>query len=214
MNNYDLFTFRERLYTIYYDMLVYNIKSMKTSAGNIKKGDFTAFDSDIYQVIKIEHNFRGRGQANLKFKLKGLKTGNTIEKTYGPDNSVEWIDVDTVEVHYLYQNAGILTFMNNQTYEQYELKAEVIGDFAKYLKEGQSIYILLHDGQALSIRPPHTVKLKVIEAHDAVKGDTASGAKKIVKLETGVTISVPLFIKKGDIISVNPETGEYLERTS
>ena len=106
------------------------------------------------------------------------------------------------------------TFMNNQTYEQYELKAEVIGDFAKYLKEGQSIYILLHDGQALSIRPPHTVKLKVIEAHDAVKGDTASGAKKIVKLETGVTISVPLFIKKGDIISVNPETGEYLERTS
>ena len=185
---------------------------MKTTAGSLEKGEFVELNGDPFQITKIDHNFRGRGQANLKIKLKNVQSGNTVEKTYGPSNTVERIDVDAIEMQFLYKDNANLTFMNEQTYEQYEISTESVGDLGNYFKEGQAVYILVLDGKALSVRPPNTVRLEVIEAHDAVRGYTAAGAKKMVTLETGVKVNVPLFIKKGEVIVINPETGEYMER--
>lgn len=185
---------------------------MKTSAGNLTKGSFVEHNNDIYQVQKIEHNFRGRGSANLKIKLKGVSGGNTLEQTYKPDNAVEQVQVESILMQYLFGDGDTVTFMNEQTFDQLEAPARMIEDFANYIKEGQKMYVILHDGRVLAIRPPQTVRLEVIQADEAVKGDTATGAKKSVTVETGADVLVPLFIKKGDTISINPETGEYLER--
>jgi elongation factor P len=104
--------------------------------------------------------------------------------------------------------------MNEQTYEQVELPAQMVEDFAPYMKEGQQVYVMLHDGKPLAIRPPASVRLEVVEAEDAVKGDTATNAKKPVKVESGATVNVPIFIKKGDMIVINPEDGSYIERSN
>ncbi len=185
---------------------------MKTTAGATSKGDFIELNGHIFQIQNIEHNFRGRGSANLRLKLKNLSTGNTVEETFKPDNTLESVSVDAVEVHFLFKDNLNLTFMNPRTYEQFELNAQAVGNFINYLKEGQSIYAFMNNGTCLAIRPPNSVVLKVTEAEDAVKGNTASGARKIVTLETGAKVNVPLFIKKGESIVINPETGEYIER--
>ena len=187
---------------------------MRVSASDLQKGSFVNHAGDIWQVVKIEHNFRGRGSANFRFKLKSVKNENTVELTLKPDNAIDQIDVDSHQMQFLYKGGSTYTFMNEQTYEQIELPDSIVGDFGLFLKEGQQIYIMLHDGKPLAIRPPASVRLKVIEAEDAVKGDTATGAKKIVKVESGAQVTVPIFIRRNDVIVVNPETGEYIERSN
>lgn len=187
---------------------------MKVSASDLQKGNFVNHANDIWQVVKTEHNFHGRGSANFRFKFKSVKNQNTIEMTYKPDNAVDRIDVDSYQMQFLYKTGDSYTFMNEQTYEQVELASAIVGDFGPYMKEGQQVYIMLHDGTPLAIRPPASVRLIVTEAEDAVKGDTATNAKKSVKVESGATVNVPIFIKKGDVIVVNPETGEYIERSN
>ncbi len=185
---------------------------MKVTASSLKKGDFIEMDGNIFTVVKFEHNFHGRGSANIRIKVKNVATGGTTENTYKPDNLVEKIDVESILMQFLFAGATTLTFMNEQTYEQLELPKEMVGDFLLYLKEGQQMYIMLHNDKAISVRPPQSVRLQVVEAEDAVKGDTTTNARKPVKLETGATVYVPLFIKKGETITIDPETGDYIER--
>lgn len=127
-------------------------------------------------------------------------------------DGVEILDVDTIKMQYLYRDPNYVYLMDNQTFEQHQVDIKLIGTIAEYLKEGDTILVLMYEGKALSIRPPQSVSLKVTEAEHAVKGDTATAAKKTVLLETGTKASVPLFIKSGDVIVINPETGEYVER--
>lgn len=185
---------------------------MKIDAGSLKKGDFIELNSEIFAVQKTEHNFRGRGSATLRVKLKNIRTGNALETSFRTADMIDGVDVDVVPVQYLYKDATSLYFMDEKTYEPHDVPISVVGSTAQYLKEGDKIFILTHDNKTLAIRPPQSVQLRVIEAEDAIKGDTATNAKKIVTLETGVKLGVPLFIKTGDTIVVNPETGQYVER--
>ena len=185
---------------------------MKVNAGNLKKGDFVLYQSQIWQVQKADFYSPGKGSALMKTRIKNLLTGKNIEFTYKSNETVETIEVSSVEMQYLYKDSESLYFMDERTYNQYTVPITVVGDVSQFIKEGEKMFVYLHDEKPLSIRPPMSVRLKIIEAEDAAKGDTVSGAKKPAKLETGVTIMVPLFVKVGETVIVNPETGEYVER--
>lgn len=186
----------------------------KISTSNFEKGMFIEFRGEINQIVEFQHVNPGKGSAFIRTKLKNIKTGNTIEFTYKSGEKVDEVEVETRELQYLYKNETEFIFMNNSNYEQLLIAKEIIGDFGNYLKEGNSYQILVHDEKAVGMRMPKKVKLLVTVAEEGAKGNTVTGAKKTVVLETGIKISVPLFIKNGDIVAVDPETGQYLERVS
>lgn len=185
---------------------------MKINAGNLKKGEFVFHNSEIWQVQKSEFYSPGKGSALMRTTLKNIRTGKTLAYTYKSSEAVETLDVDVIELQYLYKDSTSLHFMNERTYEQHQLPIEAAGNVVNYLKEGDKLFILMYQGKALTLRPPQSVKLKVTKAEEAVKGDTVTGAKKMVTVETGATVAAPLFIKVGDTVVINPETGEYVER--
>lgn len=185
-----------------------------TNAGNLKKGQYINLNGEIFQVLKTDHNYRGRGSAYMKVKVKNLRTENTVDMNFRSNDSIELEPVDAVKLSYLYKDLNSLYFMDEKTYEQNSVPQKMAGAVANYLKEGDQVFILMSEGVPIGIRPPQSVRLKITEAHDATRGNTTMTAKKTVTLETGVNILVPLFIKKGDTIVVNCETGEYVERGS
>lgn len=185
---------------------------MRTNAGNIKKGDYIIHQNEIWQVQKAEFSFQGRGMAVVRIKAKSVSSGKNVDLTQKSVDSLELADVETIQMQYLYNDGQELHFMNEKTYNQVGVPTSQVGDLTKLLKPGEKYYVIMYSDKALNIRPPASVRLKVTEAADAVKGDTVSGAKKQATVETGVNIQVPLFIKKGDTIAINPETGQYVER--
>jgi elongation factor P len=187
---------------------------MKIEAGSLKKGMYVVHNGEIWQVLKTDFSHYGRGSASVRVRMKNVLTGAVLENASKSVFSYEQADVEPVLVQYLYKDGTNVIFMDQRTYEQHELSQKAVGDIVNFLKEGDSVYIVMHDGKPISMRPPQSVKLKVIEADDAVKGDTATAPKKTVTVETGVTVKVPLFIKKDEIIVINPETGEYVERAT
>lgn len=194
-------------------MFIYLIHDvMKTNAGSLKKGEFVSYQNEIWQVNKADFYSPGKGSALMKTRIKNIITGKTLEYAFKSNETVETLEVECVEMQYLYQDTETVYFMDNRTYNQYTLPLNVVGQAAKFMKEGKSYFVYVYDEKPLTMRPALSVKLKVTETEDAVKGDTVSGAKKPAKVETGVTVMVPLFVKVGDTITVNPETGEYGER--
>jgi len=186
---------------------------MKTNAGNLKKGEFVYHNGgEIWQVQKADFYSPGKGSALMKARIKNLVSGKNIEFAYKSNEQVEVLDVTSIEMQYLYKDNENLYFMDERTYNQFTIPLNIAGDVYKYFKEGDKMFVYVHNDKPLSIRPPSSVRLKIIEAEDAVKGDTVSGAKKPVKVETGVIVMVPLFVKVGETISINPETGEYTGR--
>ena len=186
---------------------------MKINAGNIQKGQFIIHNAEIWQVTKASFYSPGKGSALMRSNLKNIKSGRTLAYTYKSNEEVESVEVDTRELQYLYKDSSDLYFMNSKTYEQFTLNLAVVGQVANYLKEGDLVQVLLYNNEPINIRPLKAIKLKVIEAEEGARGNTMTAPKKNVKLETGAYILAPLFIKVGDTISINPETGEYLERT-
>lgn len=154
----------------------------------------------------------GKGSAFVKTKLKNIKNGRIKEFTYKSGEAVEEIPVDVREMQYLYKSGDDFIFMNQKTFEQTSVNKNITGTFSSYLKEGEIYQILLDKGQAIGLRLPKRVNLKVIESTEAVKGNTATAARKTVTLEGGLKISVPLFIKEGDMVAIDVESGQYLER--
>lgn len=187
---------------------------MSTQAGNLKKGEFISYIDHIWQVQKTEFYSPGKGSALMRTKMKNVITGKNIDYTFKSNESVETVDVRSVEMQYLYKDKDSAFFMDNQTFVQYEILRSVIGKVIEFFKEGETMYVYMHEDKALNIRPPASVTLKIIQTEDAVKGDTVSGAKKEAELETGAKVLVPLFIKKGEVIIVNPETGTYTARAN
>lgn len=185
---------------------------MRTNAGNLKKGEFMFYQGEIWQVQKAEFYSPGKGSALMRVKIKNVITGKNVDYTYKSNEQVETVDVMSVEMQYLYKDNENLYFMDDRSYNQYTVARSVVGNVADFLKEGDRYFVYLYNDKPLTMRPPMSVRLKVTETEDAVKGDTVSGAKKAAKVETGVTVMVPLFVKVGDIITVNPETGAYGER--
>lgn len=187
---------------------------MKVNAGNLKKGDFIEYQGEIYQVQKTEFYSPGKGSALMKTKIRGIVSGKGIDYTFKSNEIVETLSVNSVEMQYLYKDAESLYFMDERTCNQFALPLSSAGRLANFLKEGEKCYVYLYKDEPLALRFPLSVKLKVIETDEAVKGDTVSGATKPAIVETGAVINVPLFIKPGDVIAVNPETGNYTERIS
>ena len=186
---------------------------MKTNATNLKRGDFIFFRNEIWQIIKTIFSFQGRGMANIKFKIKSIKSGKNIDVTLKSNEQLDTVDVTLEKMQYLYSDKDTLFFMN-KTYNQFSVSKKIVGDFYQFLKEGDDCYIYIYEDNALTLKKPEKVILKVTESQEAVKGDTTGSAKKKVKTQTGVEVLVPLFIKKEDYIVVDPETRDYIERVT
>lgn len=185
---------------------------MNINAGNLKKGDFIYHNNEIWQVQKADFYSPGKGSALMKTRIKNLISGKNIEYVFKSQEQVKVLEVQSIEMQYLYHDNENMYFMDERTYNQFSLPLNVVGDIYQYFKEGEKMYVYLHDNKPLTIRPPLSVKLKVVEADLADKGNTVSQAKKQVKVETGAIVTVPIFIKVNDVITINPETGEYTGR--
>lgn len=184
------------------------------TTADFQKGMFITFKNEPHQIVDLTFVNPGKGSAFVRTKVKNIKTGRVQEFTYKSGESVEQIPVEVHEMQYLYKENDKFVFMDNQSYEQIYIHKDILGNFSSFLKENETHQILIHDHIALGMRFPKKVRLKVTDADDAVKGNTVMGAKKMVTLETGTKVAVPLFIKTGDIVAVDPESGEYLARES
>ncbi|MFZ5363939.1 MAG: elongation factor P [Patescibacteria group bacterium] len=185
------------------------------STQDIKRGVVILWKNDPHLVTEFEHIMPGKGSAFVRTKLKNLKTGKVLENTFKVGEKIDLVDLEKRRVQYLYASGDKFAVMDNSTYEQFELGVEVLAGFEKYLKEGLEIILLFSDGTPITCEFPKKVSYKVTEAEPGVKGDTASGrVTKEVTLETGLKIRAPLFIKEGDLVIINTETGEYAERTT
>lgn len=185
---------------------------MALSITNLRKGTVFALDGVPYRVVDYSQKVMGRGGSIVNVKIKSLVDGKVLDKTFKGSDSVDSADVENRSVQYLYENAGKFCFMDTNNYEQFELAADSMEDKANYLREGDEATAQLFNGQIINIELPKNLPLKVTYTENAVRGDTSSAITKDATLETGLVIKVPAFIKTGDIISVNTETGEYRER--
>ncbi len=180
---------------------------------DLRKGTtFIDDDGNLYVVLDYQHNKQGRGNATIKTKLRNLRTGSTIEKSFQSGGRVQDVRLDTHTVQYLYRDGDMYHFMDTETYDQPVLSAETLGDHSEYLKEGMNLEIMMYEGQPIDVQLPTTVDLKVVETAPGYKGDTASGGGKPAKLETGVTVTVPFFVNTGDTVRVDTRTGDYVTR--
>jgi len=166
--------------------------------------------SDVRKGCVIKH----QGDLYVTVKMKSITRGKTTEMTYKPVDDIEIVEVQSQKLQYLYKNAGFYSFMNNDNYENYDLEEEIIGDSSKYLKDGMEVYGSMFEDRVVAINIPPKVQYKVTDAPPAVKGDTASSGRllKEVTLENGLVVKAPIFIKEGETILINTDTGEYCER--
>ena len=183
-------------------------------AGELKKGIAIELEGEIYQITDYHHIKMGRGSAQVRLRLRDIHSGNTTERSFPANYKFTQAFLERHAVQYLYNDGDLYYFMDNASYEQIALTATQIAEGINYLKEGLNLEILTSKGEAVNIELPLTVELQVTETDPGFKGDTATGGNKPAKLETGITIQVPLFINAGDIIKVDTRSGEYLERAS
>ncbi len=182
----------------------------KTS--EFRKGLKVQIDGEPYLMIEMNFVKPGKGNALYKCKLRNLVRGTVLDRTYKGGDSLEAADVEEIACQYLYRQADTFVFMNNSTFDQYELSAEQVDDAGKYLKEGMECSMVLFNGNPITMTPPNHVELKVEYCEPGAKGDTATNVTKPVKVETGAEIICPSFINLGDVIKVDTRTGAYVER--
>jgi elongation factor P len=182
------------------------------STSDFRKGKKLALEGQLYSIVDFQHNKMGRGGAKIWTKLKNLKTGQVIERTYNSGETFGDPDFEENSMQYLYNDPEGYHFMNSSTYEQIALSDEHIGDYKWYLQEGVEYKILFFEGQPVNVDMPASVILKVVESEPGVKGDSVSNLTKNAVVETGLNVKVPLFIKEGEMIKIDTRTGEYIER--
>jgi elongation factor P len=182
------------------------------TTSEIRSGMKVLLDGDPYAIVDNEFVKQGKGQAFNRIKVRNLKTGRTIEKTFRSGESLEAADVMDVDMQFLYADGEFFHFMVPDNFEQYACGKEALGDNAQWLKDGMSCIVTLWNNVPLVVTPPAHVELKIVETDPGLRGDTATGGQKPAKLETGAMVRVPLFLSEGDIIRVDTRTGEYLSR--
>ncbi len=185
---------------------------MALGVTDLRKGQVFAFEGHPYRVTEYSQKVVGRGGSIVNVTIKSLLDGRVLQKTFKGNEQLDSVDLSYSNVQYLYNDVTKFYFMDNESYEQIELNADVLGEQAGFLKEGDTVKAMKLDGTTVSIELPKNVYLEVTYAEDVVKGDTTSNVLKDAKLETGITVKVPAFIKVGDVISVDTETWEYRER--
>lgn len=181
------------------------------SAGDFRNGLTIEFEGNVYQVIEFQHVKPGKGAAFVRTKLKNIKSGGVVEKTFRPTEKCPQAHIERQEMQYLYAD-DMYHFMNTETYDQIDMTADQVGDSLKFVKENEMVKMLSHNGDVFAIEPPLFVELEITETEPGFKGDTAQGASKPAIVETGAQVSVPLFVETGDRISIDIRTGEYLKR--
>ncbi|NPV42467.1 MAG: elongation factor P [Firmicutes bacterium] len=182
------------------------------STNDFKTGVTIELDGEVYVVVDFQHVKPGKGAAFVRSKLKNVKTGGVIEKTFRAGEKIPRAHVDRKDMQYLYNSGDLYYFMDMETYEQIPLQEEQLGDSIKFLKENMQVTVMFFDGVSIGVELPTFVELEVTETEPGFKGDTATGGSKPAKLETGAVIQVPLFIEIGDVVKVDTRTGEYISR--
>ncbi len=183
------------------------------SGSELRRGVIIELEGKLYQVIEYQH-VKMKRTALAKVKLRDINAGHTVERTFQSGDKLVRARLDSRQMQYLYHDSGLYYFMDEENFEQMPLNAAQLGDALNYLKEGTSVEVSTYKDEIIGVELPITIELEVTESEPGFKGDTATGGSKPVKLETGLTIQVPLFINEGDIIKVDTRTGEYLERSS
>ena len=185
---------------------------MALSITDLKKGTIFQLEGVPYRVVEDSQKVMGRGGSIVNVRIKSLIDGSVLAKTFKGNEQIDYADVTNQNVQYLYNDGATYYFMNEETFEQFEIASDILGDQAGFLKEGDKAQAQLFDGRVINIDLPKNVPLKVVYTEDVVKGDTTSSVLKNAELETGITVKVPAFIKQGDLISVDTATGAYRER--
>lgn len=185
---------------------------MALGVTDLKKGQVFQLDGIPYRVVEYNQKVMGRGGSIVNVRIKSLIDGKVLEKTFKGNESIESADISTQNTQYLYTDGTTFFFMNEETFEQFEISSDLVGDRAGYLKEGDRVSLQFFGIRPITVELPKNVPLKVVYTEDVVKGDTTSNVQKDAELETGITVKVPAFIKQGDLISVDTSTGAYRER--
>ena len=170
------------------------------------------YDGGVWQIVDFQHVKPGKGAAFVRTKIKNVETGAVVERTFNPNEKMPAAHLETHTMQFLYEADGVYTFMNTETYEQSELSREQLGDALNYLMENMEVAMQQFKGRIIGIQLPNSVSLKVVECEPSVKGNTATGATKMAKGETGYEVRVPLFINEGDVLRIDTRTGNYIER--
>ena len=181
------------------------------SGSELRKGITIELDGELYQVIDYQH-IKMKRTALAKVKLRDIKAGHTIERTFQSDDKLIWARLDSRNMQYLYNDGNLYYFMDEQSFEQMPISAILLGDAINYLKEGMSLEVSSYKGELVGVELPITVELQIAETGPSFKGDSATAGNKPAKLETGITIQVPMFIAEGDVIKIDTRSGNYLER--
>lgn len=182
------------------------------SSNDFRTGVTVEIDNAVWQVVDFQHVKPGKGAAFVRAKMKNVKTGAIIERTFNAGEKLPKAHVDKRNMQYLYASDGVYNFMDNENFEQITLSDEQLGNARDFLKENMVLGIMMFQGTVIGVDMPNSVELEVIETDPGIKGDTATGGTKNAKLETGYTIRVPLFINIGDVLRIDTRSGDYIER--
>lgn len=182
------------------------------STNEFRSGLKILLDGSPFNIIENEFVKPGKGQAFNRVKLRNLKTGRVIERTFKSGETVDAADIVELEMQYMYNDGNVWHFMDPKTFEQHEIPTDSVGDAALWIKEQDLCMVLLWDGTAISVMPPNFVVLQIVETDPGVRGDTSGGGGKPAKLETGAVVRVPLFVQTGELIKVDTRSAEYVSR--
>lgn len=184
------------------------------NVGEIRKGIIIELDGQLYSIVDFQHIKMGRGSAQVRLKLRNVRTGAVIDRSFQATEKFQRVRLDHRTVQYLYNDGERYYFMDTESFDQFPLTPDQLGDAVNYLKEGITLELLSYNDQPIGVELPITVDLKVVETEPGFRGDTATGGTKPAKVETGLTVQVPLFVNQGETIRVDTRTGSYLERVS
>jgi elongation factor P len=182
--------------------------------GSLRKGLIIEHEGELLRINEYQHVKQGRGSAFVRVTLRNIRTGSTVSQTFQAGTRFTQVRLERQRAQYLYADGDDYHFMDLDSFEQFVLDSETLGDALKYLKVEDSIDLLTYEGQPIDIEIPITVNLEVVQTDPGFKGDTATGGSKPATLETGIVVTVPLFVTEGETIKVDTRTGEYLERVS
>ena len=182
------------------------------SAGDFRNGVTLEIEGNVFQIVEFQHVKPGKGAAFVRTKLKNIINGGLVERSFRPTEKFPQARIDRKDMQYLYEDGGLFTFMDVETYDQIALNAETIGDALKFVKENEMCKVCSYNGSVFSVEPPLFVELQITETEPGFKGDTATGATKPAIVETAAKVNVPLFVELGETIKIDTRTGEYLSR--
>ena len=182
------------------------------STGELKKGVAIELDGELWQILDYHHIKMGRGSAQVRITLRNIKRGQTVERSFQAGTKWPRASMEKRPVQFLYRDDDDFHFMDNDTYDQFMLRADQLGETVQYLKDGMTLDRTTYQGETIGVELPVTVDLKVTQTEPGFAGDTAQGARKQATLESGLVVSVPLFVAEGDTVRVDTRTGEYQTR--